>query len=216
MWKLSDLSAVLGLRALPKKTLQLVFLVFVLSKVPEVFVFLGRFWLVISYIVSSESSLHCKLLVISLPEYIIIKDENLFFCCLKLESLTLPEECILKLTVDWTTWSLFYSLHLMGTVWSFTFFITYFIVIGIFRKIRNGRWEKRHWKHLRSLCQVQNWKEGSMESCWVPWRKYVPRPASHYRCKHMVTRFHKNNTESKHKNKDWNVFPSVCVTLVLL
>lgn len=33
---------------------------------------------------------------------------------------------------------------------------------------------------------------------------------------HMVTRFHKNNMESKHKNKDWNVFPSVCVTVKLL
>ena len=135
--ELSDLSAMLGLRALPKKTLQLVFLVFVLSKFPEVF--LGRFSLIISSISSSESSLHCKLLVISLPEYVILKDENSFFRCLKLESLTLPEECILKLTVDWNIWSLFYSLHLMGTVWSFTYFITYFIVTGIFRKIRNGR-----------------------------------------------------------------------------
>lgn len=100
MWKLSDLSAMLGLRALPKKTLQLVFLVFVLSKYPEVFVFLGKFSLVISSVLSSESSLHCKLLVISLPAYIIIKDENVFLPCLKLESLTLPEECMLLLTVD--------------------------------------------------------------------------------------------------------------------
>ena len=108
MWKLSDLSAMLGLRALPKKTLQLVFLVFVLSKFPEVF--LGRFSLIISSISSSESSLHCKLLVISLPEYIILKDENSFFHCLKLESLTLPEECILKLTVDRTI-LLYYLLY---------------------------------------------------------------------------------------------------------
>ena len=122
MWKLSDLSAMLGLRALPKKTLQLVFLVFVLSKFPEVF--LGRFSLIISSISSSESSLHCKLLVISLPEYIILKDENSFFHCLKLESLTLPEECILKLTVDRTIWSLVCSLHLMGTVWGFTLLLT--------------------------------------------------------------------------------------------
>ena len=95
--------------------------------------------MIISSISSSESSLHCKLLVISLTEYIILKDENSFFHCLKLESLTLPEEYILKLTVDRTIWSLVYSLHLMGTVWGFTYFITYFIVIGKFRKIRNGR-----------------------------------------------------------------------------